>query len=311
MDQKKANRIKGEQWNDTMFEMSVDVYEDDINFINSPMPTSQELQDHLAFMLADGKRKTEVSIRDLNTEERKLMEAAKDKEVDQWISNSVFKIVRRAGIPIKRIMAMRWILTWKEAPEGTKAKARLVAKGFTDPDLLTIRAEAPTLSKIGRHCLIQIACSHRFKLEVGDVSTAFLQGDKEEQNRDVYLEPTADLRQRLKIGKESILKLTGSVYGLRNAPRAWYKRVKKDLEALGWRCHQLDQCVFLKYDGDELIGICGVYVDDFIIGGKPTGQQWQKEKEKLKTSTNGESGNLIHSPYVGFTTDKNRTTRSQ
>ena len=140
-------------------------------------------------------------------------------------------------------MAMRWILTWKEAPEGTKAKARLVAKGFTDPDLLTIRAEAPTLSKIGRHCLLQTACSHRFKLEVGDVSTAFLQGDKEEQNRDVYLEPTADLRPRLNIGKESILKLTGSVYGLRNAPRAWYQRVKKDLEALGWRIHQLDQCV--------------------------------------------------------------------
>ena len=54
---KKANRIRGDQWNDTMFEMSVDVYEEDINRINSPMPTSQELQDHLAFMLADGKRK--------------------------------------------------------------------------------------------------------------------------------------------------------------------------------------------------------------------------------------------------------------
>ena len=54
---KKANRIKGDQWNDTMFEMSVDVYEEDINFINSPMPTSQDLQEHLAFMLADNKRK--------------------------------------------------------------------------------------------------------------------------------------------------------------------------------------------------------------------------------------------------------------
>ena len=83
---KKANRIKGDQWNDTMFEMSVDVYEEDINFINSPMPTSQVLQDHLAFMFADNKRKAEVSIRNLNAEERKLMEVAKDKEVDQWIS---------------------------------------------------------------------------------------------------------------------------------------------------------------------------------------------------------------------------------
>ena len=60
-----------------MFEMSVDVYEEDINFINSPMPTSQDLQEHLAFMLADNKRKTEVSIRNLNAQERKLMEANK------------------------------------------------------------------------------------------------------------------------------------------------------------------------------------------------------------------------------------------
>ena len=69
---------------------------------------------------------------------------------------------------------------------------------------------------------------------MGDVSTAFLQGDKEEQNRDVYLEPTVDLRERLNITKDFLLKLTGSVYGLRNAPRAWYKIVRKDLEALGW-----------------------------------------------------------------------------
>ena len=107
-----------------------------------------------------------------------MFDEAKDKELDQWISNSVFKIVRRIGIPIKRIMSMRWILTWKQTPEGDKkAKARLVAKGFTDPDLLTIRAEAPTLSKIGRHCLLQLACSNKFKLEVGDVSTTFLQCD--------------------------------------------------------------------------------------------------------------------------------------
>ena len=117
-----------------------------------------------------------MSLRNLTADERKLMEEAKDKEVDQWISNAVFKIVRRTGVPITRIMAMRWILTWKEAPEGTKAKARLVAKGFTDPDLLTIRAEAPTLSKLGRHCLLQLACSHKFKHEV---ETSLLPFDKE------------------------------------------------------------------------------------------------------------------------------------
>ena len=161
-----------------MFEMSVDVHEDDMQLFRSPSASPHDLQAHLSFMISDSRGKTEVNIRDLTIGERKLMEEATDKEVDQWISNSVFKIVRRAGIPIKRIMAMRWILTWKEAPKGSKAKARLVAKGSTDPVLLTIRAVTPTLSKIGRHCLLQLACSHTFKLGVGDVSAAFLQGEK-------------------------------------------------------------------------------------------------------------------------------------
>ena len=126
-----------------MFEMSVDLYDEDIAFFQSPVTTASDLEQHLSYMIGDGRRKTEVNIRHLNAEERRQMEEAKDNEVDQWISNSVFKIVRRAGVPLKRIMSMRWILTWKQAPEGTKAKARLVAKGFADPDLLTIRAEAP------------------------------------------------------------------------------------------------------------------------------------------------------------------------
>ena len=40
--------------------------------------------------------------------------------------------------------------------------------------------------------------------------------------------------------------------------------------------------MFLKYDGEELVGVCGVYVGDFIIAGKPNGKKWQTEKDKLK-----------------------------
>ena len=39
---------------------------------------------------------------------------------------------------------------------------------------------------------------------------------------------------------------------------------------------------FLKYDGDELVGVCGVYVDDFIIAGKHNSKKWQNEREKLR-----------------------------
>ena len=87
-------------------------------------------------MTSDARRKTEVTFSRLTPTERKQFQEAKDKELDQWISHAVFKVVKRAGIPVSRIMPMRWVLTWKTTPDETKAKARLVVKGFTDPDLV-------------------------------------------------------------------------------------------------------------------------------------------------------------------------------
>ena len=95
----------------------------------------------------------------------------------------------------------------------------------------------------------------------------------------------------MNIGKESILKLTGSVYGLRNTPRAWYQIVRKDLEALGWRIHQLDQCVFVKYDGEELVGICGVYVDDFIIADNKIAKLANRKRQTKESVQTGNMGN--------------------
>ena len=84
-------------------------------------------------------------------------------------------------------MPMRWVLVWKNVQEdghaSVKAKARLVVKGLTDPDLTTLRAEAPTLSKAARHMLLQLGVSLKFTFKVGDVKTAFLQGDKSEKDR--------------------------------------------------------------------------------------------------------------------------------
>ena len=129
--------------------------------------------------------------------------------------------------------------------------------------------------------LLQLGASMKFTFEVGDVKTAFLQGDKSEKDRDVYLEPIAEIKQRFKMTDQHILKLMGSAYGLRTAPRNWYQRVKRDLQNLGWKVHSLDNCVFLLYQKDELIGICGVYVDDFLIAGKDSNPVWQNAKKKL------------------------------
>ena len=67
--------------------------------------------------------------------------------------------------------------------------------------------------------LLQLGASMKFTFEVGDVKTAFLQGDKSEKDRNVYLEPISEIRQRFRMTDQQVLKLMGSAYGLRTAPR--------------------------------------------------------------------------------------------
>ena len=118
-------------------------------------------------MASDVKRNTEVSIRWLSKSDKLKFEAAQSKEMDQWVENAVFSIARKAGVPVDRIMSMRWILTWKDAPENSVAKARLVIKGFQDPDLTTLRAEAPTLSKLADTCFCKLALQTGSRLRWG------------------------------------------------------------------------------------------------------------------------------------------------
>ena len=88
-----------------MCEASIGVFDEDLDMSKSSSASSRDLQEHLSYMVSDARRKTDVSLRNLTADGRNQFEEAKDKEVDQRISNSVFKIVRRAGVPIARIMA--------------------------------------------------------------------------------------------------------------------------------------------------------------------------------------------------------------
>ena len=109
---------------------------------------------------------------------------------------------------------MRWVHSLKAAEDTgeTKAKARLVVKSFTDPDLTEIRSDSPTFGRLSRQLILQL---RGFRLR------AFLSGDREEARRDVHAEPPQEMRDKLQITREQVLKLETAVYGLRNVPRAW------------------------------------------------------------------------------------------
>ena len=55
---------------------------------------------------------------------------------------------------------------------------------------------------------------------MGDVKTAFLQGDSGESERNVYGDLPSDARHLFGLSEDEVIKLEGSVYGLRTAPKA-------------------------------------------------------------------------------------------
>jgi hypothetical protein len=94
-----------------------------------------------------------------------------------------------------------------------------------------------------------------------DVKSAFLNGELAEE---VYVrQPPGFVRN----GEESkVLRLKMALYGLRQAPRAWYAKLDGSLATLGFVKCASEHAVYTRIkDGARLL--LGVYVDDMIVTG--------------------------------------------
>ena len=220
------------------------------------------------------KKNAEVNLRKLEEHEVEQFEEAKLKELESITQNEAMKICEMHGIPRERVLGMRWVLTWKPLEDhegqnvGKKAKARLIIKGYQDPDLLTVPREAPTLSSLGRNSILAEASKRRFKIWLGDIKTAFLNGDQTELQRNIFAEPPEDVREKLGMKQHEILRVAKAMYGLLHAPKRWFEKLKEVLISQDWIAHQMDQCVFKLVDDKGVVcGYIGVHVDDVICTG--------------------------------------------
>ena len=93
-----------------------------------------------------------------------------------------------------------------------------------------------------------------------DVKTAFLNGLLKE---DVYVaQPKGFIDPHF---PNHVLYLKKTLYGFKQAPRAWYDRLTQYLVSHGFARGKADQTFFIKREGGELI-VAQVYVDDIIFG---------------------------------------------
>ncbi len=290
---------------------SVVLAEDGLPYLSDPLTCDEqhcfsleiELNDHdinkwaqslkpeeFAWVSQVSKRaRTEVNLKQLSLEDRILFEKAKDAELSCWIQTSALKPILRRSLNPEQILRSRWVCTWKpidDAPAGgpqRKAKARLVVLGFQDPKLTEVVRDAPTLTREGRHTVLQTIASQQWTLSSFDIKTAFLRGHAD-VNNPLAMEPPPELRKKLSLSDNQVCSLVGNAYGRVDAPLLFYKELTSQLKKLGFEVHPLEPCVFLLVSGSDntrvLHGIIGTHVDDGICGGDSF---FHEQLNRLKT----------------------------
>ena len=181
--------------------------------------------------------------------------AAKEKEIANWVENDVFEEVDYNS---QQLLSVRWVVTEKIKNGEPFVKARLVARGFEE-DTDNLRKDSPTCSKESVRIALAVAVARNWECHSIDVKAAYLQGYKIE--RDVYLNPPPEFSN----GK--VWKLKKTVYGLNDAARAWYLRVRRELQSLGVSASTVDPALFYWRNEGNCEGVICVYVDDFLWAG--------------------------------------------
>jgi hypothetical protein len=163
-----------------------------------------------------------------------------------------------------RSIGLRWVYKAKKdaACIINKYKARLVAKGYVQRqgvDFDEVFAPVARLESV--RLLLAHAATQRWAVHHMDVKSAFLNGVLQEE---VYVEQPPGFVLR---GQENkVLHLVKALYGLRQAPRAWYAKLDESLLGLGFRRSASEHAVYLRGTGTRQL-VVGVYVDDLIIAG--------------------------------------------
>ena len=202
---------------------------------------------------------------------------AMDEEIEKFKKFHVFEEVDDSPYTYK--VPSNWVVTKKDDKKEGKSeyKCRLVALGNLDRKINLRATDSPTLSRESLRLILSTIANKGFKLQGMDVSAAFLQGAP--LDREVFMNPPKEYKTE---GKIWLLKKP--VYGLADAGRLWYKRLRDEILSLGCKDLTGDSAVFLMHEKGKLIGIIGTHVDDLIYGGTPEFEE--KVIEPIMTTFN-------------------------
>lgn len=162
----------------------------------------------------------------------------------------------------KQILPVAIILTRKR---DKSFKARGVVVGCVERADQDLEIYSPVISQVGCRILLTDAARAKDKMIAFDLDSAFLNARIE---RDVFIR-----LPKIWDKEQTVKKLQRAMYGLRDAPRAWYHEYQRHLKKLGWRENIRHKGLWSKpslhRDAHGNAGILklAVYVDDNVMTG--------------------------------------------
>ena len=137
-----------------------------------------------------GKARLEHQWHKLDPVWREAFEAPLCKAVQVYLNHQAVEGVPKGRvIPGERILTSRFVLTNKgEADlENADLKGRWIFGGHRDPDIGAWETISPTVALLGHNLIIVLANALGWKMQLADVSAAFLQGKDLPAERNIYV----------------------------------------------------------------------------------------------------------------------------
>ncbi|GKB07884.1 putative ribonuclease H-like domain-containing protein [Tanacetum coccineum] len=188
----------------------------------------------------------------------------------------------------KKAIGTKWVFRNKKDERGIviRNKARLVAQGHRQEEGIDYEEVFAPVARIEAiRLFLAYASFMGFLVYQMDVKSAFLYGTIEEE---VYV--TQPLGFKDPDHPNKVYKVVKALYGLHQAPRAWYETLANYLLSNGFKRGKIDQTLFIKKQKGDIL-LVQVYVDDIIFGStnKELCTGFEKlMKDKFQMSSMGE-----------------------
>ncbi|KAE8710243.1 Adenylate kinase 4 [Hibiscus syriacus] len=183
-------------------------------------------------------------------------------EYDALVSNGTWTL---EPLPKGRAaVGCKWLFKVKFNVDGfvLKHKARLVTRGYSQvPGHDFSDTFSPVVKTTTINVVLSLAVARGWSLRQVDVNNAFLNGELGEE---VYMVQPPGFERVASDGTRLVCRLKKALYGLRQAPRMWYAKLRKFLLELGFCGTIADVSLFVRRMGDVRVMVL-VYVDDIII----------------------------------------------